>query len=214
MSLSDTAIKNAKPNPDKPYKMQDEKGMYVLINSNGSKYFRYNYRFAGKRKTLALGTYPEISLKQAREKRNEAKRQILESIDPGESRKEAKTAKAHTFEQVTRDWLASTAHTVREITHQKKIRRFELYVFPAIGDMATSEIKSPDVYKIIKPIIAKNQLETAHRVHSEIGAAFAYAIAHGYTDYDPAQAVAAQIPAVTPISINKSPRGYKSSKIE
>ncbi|MGZ5059753.1 MAG: tyrosine-type recombinase/integrase [Methylobacter sp.] len=195
MALSDTAIKNAKPNPDKPFKLQDEKGMYVLINSNGSKYFRYNYRFAGKRKTLALGIYPEISLKQAREKRDIAKRQILEGIDPCGIRKESKTAKINTFEQVTRDWFASIAHTVRDITHQKKIRRFELYVFPAIGDMATSEIKSPDIYKIIKPIITKNQLETAHRVHSEIGAAFAYAIAHGHTDYDPAQAVAAQIPA-------------------
>ncbi|MGZ4958715.1 MAG: tyrosine-type recombinase/integrase [Methylomonas sp.] len=194
MPLSDPAIKNAK-STEKPYKMPDEKGMYLLVNPNGSKYFRLDYRFGGKRKTLALGVYPDTSLKQAREKRDTAKKQISDGIDPAGIRKEDKTAKVHTFEKVTRDWFASVSHTVREITQQKKIRRFERFVFPAIGDMVHTEIKSPDVYKIIKPLIAKNQLETAHRVHSEIGAAFAYAIAHGFADYDPAQAVAGQIPA-------------------
>jgi len=79
MPLSDTAIKNAKPNPDKPngYKITDEKGMYVLIHGNGSKYFRLDYRFNGNRATLALGIYPETSLKEAREKRDIAKKQLL-----------------------------------------------------------------------------------------------------------------------------------------
>jgi hypothetical protein len=68
MLLTDTSIKNTKPTPDKAYKLQDEKGMYLQVNPNGSKYFRFNYRFNGKRKTLALGTYPTTSLKEAREK--------------------------------------------------------------------------------------------------------------------------------------------------
>lgn len=194
MPLSDPAIKNAKSTA-KPYKMPDEKGMYLLVNPNGGKYFRLDYRFGGKRKTLALGVYPDISLKQAREKRDTAKKQISDGIDPCAIKKEDKITKDHTFEKVTRDWFASATHTVREITQQKKIRRFERLVFPSIGNMIHAEIKSPDIYKIIKPIIAKHQLETAHRVHSEISAAFAYAIAHGFTDYDPAQAVAGQIPA-------------------
>ncbi len=80
MPLSDTAIKNAKPK-DKPFKLTDEKGMFLLVNPNSSKYFRLDYRFEGKRKTLALGVYPEISLKQAREKRDEAKQQIANGID-------------------------------------------------------------------------------------------------------------------------------------
>jgi integrase len=95
---------------------------------------------------------------------------------------------------VAREWLASVAHTVRNITHQKKIRRLELHVFHSIGSMTISEIKSPDIYSVIKPIIAKNELDTAHRAHSDISSVFSYAIAHGLTDYDPAQAVAAQIP--------------------
>lgn len=87
MPLSDTAIKNAKPTPDKPYKLQDEKGMYLLVNPNGSKYFRYNYRFDGKRKTLALGIYLATSLKEAREKRDTAKKQIGGDIDPTKTKK-------------------------------------------------------------------------------------------------------------------------------
>jgi integrase len=210
MPLSDTAIRNAKPNPDKPLKLTDEKGMYLLIHPNGSKYFRLDYRYEGKRKTLALGTYPETSLKEAREKRDMAKKQITEGVDPGYTRKQEKSEKAaaidrkkrldaglpiiNSFEHSAREWLASIAHTVRDITHQKKIRRLELHTFPFIGAFPIKEIKSPDIYSVIKPLIAKNELETAHRVHSDIKAIFSYAIAHGMTDYDPAQAVAAQIP--------------------
>lgn len=90
--------------------------MYLLVTPNGGKYFRLDYRFGGKRKTLALGVYPDTSLKQAREKRDTAKKQISDGIDPGDIRKEDKTAKVHIFEKVTRDWFASVAHTVREIT--------------------------------------------------------------------------------------------------
>ncbi|MDD4906647.1 MAG: Arm DNA-binding domain-containing protein, partial [Methylobacter tundripaludum] len=87
MPLSDTTIKNAKPNADKAYKLPDEKGMYLLVNLNGSKYFRLKYRFGGKEKVLALGVYPDTGLKQAREKRDEARKLLAEGIDPGENRK-------------------------------------------------------------------------------------------------------------------------------
>jgi integrase len=210
MPLSDTAIRNAKPT-EKPYKMPDGKGMYLFVHPNGGKYFRLDYRFEGKRKTLALGVYPDTSLKQAREKRDTAKQKIVDGIDPGEIRKQDKAEKAavidrqnrlgaglpvlNSFEHVTRAWLTSISHTVRELTQQKKTRHFERHVFPTIGAMDITEIKSPDIYGVIKPLIAKGQLETAHRVHSEISSVYSYAIAHGFTSYDPAQAVAAQIPA-------------------
>ena len=152
-----------------------------------------------------------ISLEIARRKAEEARYHIAKGIDPGEIKKEAKAAirkSAATqkrldaglpvingLEHICREWLASTAHGVRKITLQKKIRRFELYVFPVIGNKTLAEIKSPDIFGIIKPLILKNQLETAHRINSEISSLFAYAIAHGLTDYDPAQPVAKQIPA-------------------
>ena len=90
MALTDTTCKNTKPNADKPRKLSDEKGLYLLINPNGSKYFRMDYRFGGKRKTLALGVYPQISLKQARDKRDEARSQLADGIDPSLKRKAEK----------------------------------------------------------------------------------------------------------------------------
>jgi integrase len=204
----DVVYKTAKPK-EKDYTINDGGGLVLLVKCSGAKLWRYIYRFNGKQNRLSFGAYPDTTLEAARRKAEEARKQISGGIDPSDTRKKAKAVKQlaaenesridaglpilNSFEHVARDWLASIQHTVRDITHQKKIRRFELYVFPAIGSMAISEIKSPDIYRLIKPLTAK--LETAHRVHSEISAAFSYAIAHGFTDYDPAQAVAAQIPA-------------------
>lgn len=195
MSLSDTAIKKLKPREDKAFKVSDEKGMYLLVRPNGSKYFRFDYRFEGKRKTLALGIYPDTSLKQAREKHTKAREALAQGIDPNEKKKIEKTATNHTFEKITRDYLASIAHNVNETTQHKKIRRFELHTFPNIGAMPIGDIKSPDIYQSLKPMIESKKLETAHRIHSEISLVFSYAIAHGLIDYDPAQAVAPQIPS-------------------
>ncbi|MGZ8152915.1 MAG: tyrosine-type recombinase/integrase [Methylovulum sp.] len=208
--LTDPTIKNAKPDV-KNKRLNDGGGLYLLINPNGAKWWRFDYSFEGKRKTLSLGVYPATGLADARRKAEETRTNIANGTDPSSTRKATKAAKKlaieneqrldaglpiiNSFEHVAREWLNSISHIVRDITHQKKIRRFELYVFPVIGSKAISEIKSPDIYSLIKPIIVDNKLETAHRLHSEISAAFSYAIAHGFIDYDPAQAVAAQIPA-------------------
>jgi len=208
--LTDPTIKNAKPDV-KDKRLNDGGGLYLLIKPNGAKWWRFDYSFEGKRKTLSLGVYPATGLADARRKAEEARTNIANGTDPSNTRKTTKVAKQlaienekrldaglpiiNSFEHVAREWLNSISHIVRDITHQKKIRRFELYVFPCIGGKAISEIKSPDIYSLIKPIIVDNKLETAHRLHSEISAAFSYAIAHGFIDYDPAQAVAAQIPA-------------------
>ena len=108
MPLIDTAIKNAKPT-DKPYKMQDERGLFVLAHPNGGKYFRFKYRISGKEKLLTLGVYPEVSLKEARERRDEAKSLLANSVDPGEVKKAQKQARhdrdANTFESVAAKWF-------------------------------------------------------------------------------------------------------------
>lgn len=191
--LSDPQIKAAKPQ-DKAYKLTDEKGMYLLVNPNGGKYFRLNYRIDGKRKTLALGTYPDTSLKQAHGKRNEARKKIAEGIDPGEIKKAEKIAKSDKFEQITRLWLDSIEHAAKTITHFNKTRRFERHVFPIIGSMAITEIKPSHISSLVKTLVVKRELEVAYRVRAEISAAFDYAIAHDFTDYNPAQSVAAQLP--------------------
>ena len=206
--LKPITVLNTKP-ADKDIRLNDGNGLYLLIRPNGAKWWRLDYSIEGKRKTLSLGVYPVTGLADARRKAEEARNQISNGTDPSDTRKEEKAVKQlaadnksrrdaglpilNSFEHVAREWLASTAHLVRDITHHKKIRRFEVHVFPIIGGMAISEIKAPDIFSLVKPLF--NKLETAHRVHSEISAAFSYAIAHGFTDYDPAQAVAAQIPA-------------------
>jgi integrase len=192
--LTDTTCKNAKAK-DKPYKLADEKGMFLLVNPNGSKYFRLKYRISGKEKLLALGVYPETGLKQARDKRDKARSQLADGVDPSGIRKADKITQTYTFERMAREWFASNSHTLTSLTHHKKLRRFEIHVFPILGNIGVNAVKSPDVFNLIKPLIAKGELETAHRIRSEISGAFAYAIAHGLTDYDPAQAVAKQLPA-------------------
>lgn len=208
--LKDISVRNAK-SADKDIRLNDGSGLYLLVKTNGAKWWRFDYSIDSRRKTISLGVYPATSLADARRKADEARALVANGIDPSDNRKADKTARKeaveqekrldaglpliNSFEYIVREWLASTAHTVRDVTQQKKLRRFELYVFPAIGQLPIVDVKSPDVFTIIRPLILKNQLETAHRVRSDISGAFAYAIAHGFTDYDPAQAVGAQIPA-------------------
>lgn len=207
--LKPVTVSNVKPG-DKDKRLNDGNGLYLLIKPTGSKWWRFDYTIHGKRKTLSLGTFPATGLADARRKAEEARAKVANGIDPSDIRKEIKETKLieaenqkrieaglpviNSFEHITRDWLASIKHTVTDKTHQKKERRFELHAFPLIGRLGINEIKSPQIFDVLKPLIAKNELETAHRLHSEIGTAFAYAIAHGFADYDPAQAVAKQIP--------------------
>lgn len=207
-SLLDISVRNTKPG-DKDKRLNDGGGLYLLIKPNGAKWWRLDYSIKGKRKTLSLGVYPVTGLADARRKAEDARKQISNGsngTDPSNTRKESKASKQlaaenansvnaglpilNSFEHIARDWLASIAHAVQDITHQKKISRLELHVFPVIGSMGISEIKSPDIFSLVKPLF--NKLETAHRVHAGISSVFSYAIAHGLTDYDPAQAVGAQ----------------------
>jgi integrase len=206
--LNDKTILNAKPGA-KDYRLNDGEGLSVLVKTSGAKWWRFDYSIDSKRKTLSLGVYPVTRLADARRKTEDARIQISKGIDPSNTRKEVKASKQlaaentkrvndglpilNSFEDVACKWLASTTHTVRDITYKNKIRRFEMYVFPIIGPMGINEIKSLDIYRLVKPLFTK--LETVHRIHTDISSVYDYAIAHGLTDYDPAQAVGAQIPA-------------------
>lgn len=206
----DAVYRAAKPK-EKDYTINDGGGLVLLVKSSGVKSWRFIYRFEGKQNRLSFGAYPDTTLENARRKTEEARAQIANGIDPSETKKQAKQAgqvdsenvkrKAaglpilNSFEHVARDWLDSIAHLTGATTHTKKTSRLERLAFPVLGDMAITAIKSADVLKSLKPLIDKSQLETAHRLHSEISAIFAYAIVHNFTDYDPAQPVTKQIPA-------------------
>ena len=163
MPLSDTAIKNAKPQPDKDYKLPDEKGMYLLVHKNGGKYFRLDYRFNGKLKTLAIGVYPETPLKKAREKRDEARKQIAEGIDPSENKKAFKAAQAeslvNTFEAIACEWGLKKQKNWLEKTNTSRVR-LEQHIFPWLGNKPIADILPIHILQDRK----STRLNSSHRV--------------------------------------------------
>ena len=182
--LSATAINNAKPK-DKPYKLADEKGLYLFIQTTGSKLWRFDYRFLEKRKTLALGSYPDISLSHARDKRDKA-RTLLASdppVDPSENRKAEKSSKLlsseNSFEVIAREWWQTHMKNKAASHKDKVIRRFELYLFPWIGTKPITDITAPQMLQVVKRIETLNKLETAHRALQTAGQVFRYAVQTG-----------------------------------
>lgn len=188
MALTDTGIRNAKPK-EKPYKLHDEKGLFVLVHQNGSKYWRQNYRFAGKAKTLAHGVYPDVGLKDARERRDAARKLLANDVDPGESKKAVKSAKveraANSFEVIAREWFEKMRATWATSHADKIIARLQGDVFPWLGGKAIAEITAPDVLAVIRRIDERGTLDTAHRAKSNISQVMRYAIATGRAERDP-----------------------------
>jgi len=187
MALSDTTIKNAKPLPDKAYKLPDEKGMYLLVNPNGSKYFRLKYRFGGKEKVLALGVYPDTSLKQAREKREDARKQLADSIDPNENKKAVKQSKAesaaNSFEVIAREWGAKKVETWEEKNNRSK-RMLERNIFPWLGSKPITDILPKDILDCLRRVEDRGTIETAHRTLQLCGQVFRYAVATSRVERD------------------------------
>jgi len=188
MPLSDTAIRSAKPT-DKPYKLPDEKGLFLLIHPNGSKYWRQKYRYGGKEKTLAHGVYPDVGLKDARQRRDDARKMLANDIDPGEHRKAKKSAKeeraANSFEVIAREWFEKNRETWAPSHADKIIRRLEKDVFPWLGGKAIAEITAPDVLTVLRRIEGRGTLDTAHRAGGNCSQVFRYAIATGRAERDP-----------------------------
>lgn len=188
MPLSDTTIKNAKPK-EKAYKLPDEKGMYLLVNPNGSKYFRFDYRFNNKRKTLALGVYPDTSLKQSREKRDTARKQLADGIDPNFHKKTVKIsaliANENSFEFVAREWHSKFKSKWTDDHANRLLKTLERNVFPHLGKRPISEIEAPELLYVMRKIETQGIIYTLHRVLQNCGQIFRYGIATGRCKRDP-----------------------------
>jgi len=188
MPLSDIAVRTAKPEA-KPYKLADGLGMYLLVQPTGSKLWRMKYRFGGKEKVLALGQYPQISLKDARAARDEARKLLASGVDPGEHRKAAKQAgqdkAANSFEVVAREWLAKYAPTWSPRHIDNMTKRLERDIFPWLGSKPIADIKAPELLIHLRRIESRGALETAHRVLGNCGQIFRYAVATGRAERDP-----------------------------
>lgn len=199
MPLSDTSIRNAK-SPEKPIKLADGGGLYLLLKPNGAKWWRLDYRFAGKRKTLSMGVYPEVGLKAARDKRDEAKRLLADGIDPGEERKIQKAARTeraeNSFEVVAREWFAKFSPNWADSHAVKIIRRLERDVFPWLGARPIAEIKAAELLRAIKKAESRGVLETAHRALQNCSQIFRYAVAHGLCERDPSTDLRGALPPV------------------
>lgn len=205
MPLTDTTIRTAKPT-GKAVKLFDGGGLYLEIAPSGGKWWRLKYRFQGKEKRISLGTYPTVSLKDARERREQAKRLIEQGIDPSNQRKEAKAAAAAieqeqntTFEAVARDWFSKKRNAWTP-GHQKKIlSRLENQLFPILGDKLFPALEPADFLTAIQKAESRGAIETAHRLAQLCGQVSRYARIVGLTRYDVA---AGLTEALTPVQTN------------
>lgn len=188
MPLTATAVKNAKP-AKRQKKLYDRKGLYIIIAPNGGKWWRFKYRFNGKEKLLSLGTYPEISLQDAREARDQARRLVAKGTDPSEHRKSSRLAaralEEESFELIAREWLKRQEGVWAQSTSDKALRRFELYIFPWLGSKPIAEITAPELLTALRRIEEQGIIETAHRVKALCGRVFRYGVATGRCERDP-----------------------------
>jgi integrase len=186
MALTDAKIRAAKPD-EKPYKLADSGNMFLLVHPNGSRYWRLRYRFLGKEKTLALGVYPEVSLSEARLKRDEARKLIAESIDPCEQKRVKKAVPdvAQTFEAIARQWHSSNKKW-SESHVAKTLTSLETHVFPFIGSRDITGLKTPDLLVPVKAAETKEIYEVASRLQQRISAIMRYAAQSGIINYNPA----------------------------
>ncbi len=200
MALSDIAIRNAKAK-EKPYKISDSGGLFLLIATTGGKLWRYSYRLGGKQNTLTLGSYPDTSLKEARDRHTAARKILAAGVDPNENRKNEiaanKLNSTNSFELVAREWWQLHMKNKAESHKDKVIRRFEVYLFPWLGRKPISEITSPQFLEVIKRIEKQNKVETAHRTLQTAGQVFRYAVQNGFAIRDITADLKGALPATT-----------------
>jgi integrase len=192
LPLTDTEIRRSKPN-GKPFKLSDSGGLHLLITPAGGKLWRWKYRFTGVEKLMALGRYPEISLADARERRDAARKQLANGIDPMAERMAEKTAvivaTEHTFEKIAQQWVEhwrgnkSARHAA---TTQNRLR---LNVYPALGSRPIAEIEPMELVKLVKGIESRGASDMAKRILQIIGMVTRYAVAHGYSKRNPASEI-------------------------
>ncbi|HDR9878272.1 TPA: DUF4102 domain-containing protein [Burkholderia cenocepacia] len=182
MPLTDTAIKNAKP-ADKPVRLFDGGGLYLEVAPSGGKWWRLKYRFGGKEKRISLGVYPDVPLKEARERRDKARALLEAGADPGEAKKAEKRAAQlsteNSFEAVAREWHAKYTPSWSASHGARLLRRLEVDAFPWIGGKPIAELAPPDVLDVLRRVEKRGALETAHRLHANVGQVCRYAVATG-----------------------------------
>jgi len=189
MALTELSIKHARPK-EKPYKIYDEKGLYLIVTPNGGKWWRLDYMFKGKRKTISLGIYPEVSLKEARLKRDETKAVLARGEDPSNLKKiSSKSEGGLNLELIANEWFDNRKRSWTEKHAETVLYRLNRYILPTLGKRPLKEITTPVVYEMLQAIEKTGRVETAHRVKQIIGMIYQYAMTKGLCEYNPAAGI-------------------------
>ncbi|MEQ9996799.1 tyrosine-type recombinase/integrase [Pectobacterium versatile] len=194
MALTDIKVRSAKPE-EKAYKLTDGSGMFLLVHPNGSKYWRFRYRFGGKEKMLALGVYPDVSLSDARQKRDEARKLVAADIDPSEHKKTVQAEQqdeSRTFEAIARAWHADNKKW-SELHSERILKGLIEHIFPHIGKRPIADLRTKDLLPPIKAVERSGRLEVATRLKQRVTAIMTYAVQNGLIDYNPAQDMAGAV---------------------
>ncbi len=188
MPLTATEVKQAKAQ-ETPYKLPDGGGMFLLIKPNGGKYWRYNYRFAGKRKTLALGVFPDTSLAAVRKLHVAARETLAKGIDPGEAKRIERItrylASADSFEAVAIEWYESKLQDKSDSYRDRTKRLLKKDLYPSLGTRPISQITSAELLMVLRKVEARGAVDMAHRAKQTAGLVFRYAVATGRAERDP-----------------------------
>ncbi|WP_300000534.1 integrase arm-type DNA-binding domain-containing protein [uncultured Cedecea sp.] len=194
MALTDTKVRAAKPEA-KEYSLVDGDGMFLLVHPNGSKYWRFRFRFGGKQHLMAFGVYPETSLADARQKREEARKLVAAGVDPREHKRAVKEEQAKeviTFESVARDWHASNQKW-SESHSARVLKSLEDNLFDAIGKRNIADLKTQDLLKPLKAVEMSGRLEVDARLQQRTTSIMRFAVQSGLIDYNPAQEIAGAV---------------------
>ncbi|EGK08331.1 tyrosine-type recombinase/integrase [Kingella kingae] len=189
MKLNDQQIKKAKPH-EKPYKLTDDKGLYLLVKPNGGKYWRLDYTIDGKRQTLSIGTYPTITLSQAREIAMNARKQKANGISPSQAKQQAKAerraAQLNTFQAIAMQWHTANLHRWKDHNAARIFNQLKKDVFPYLGSKQLNEISVADVKAVLARVVERNATATAEKIRQWIAAIYAHAAILEMTDRNPA----------------------------
>lgn len=182
--LTELKLQRAKA-AGKPYKLKDARGLYLLVQPTGGRLWRLRFSLRGKEGMVSLGAYPEVSLKEARQRRDEARALISRGINPAAHRKAARAARADTFAAIAEEWLASQKAKFASTTYDKARWMLVDLLGPYIGRSPVKMLTAPEVLAALRKIEARGRIETAHRAKQRAGQVFRYAIATGRAERDP-----------------------------
>ena len=181
--LSDAKIRSLRPK-EKAYKVYDDRGLYMVVNPNGSRWWRFKYKYDGRERGISLGVYPDVTLQYAREQLQEARQLLTRGIDPSKQRRTVKIARADTFKVIAEEWLEMQAERLAPITMTKARWILGSFVYPRLGSRPIAAIAAPEVLAVLRPIESRGMNETTHRALQRCGQIFRYAIATGRATRD------------------------------